>query len=111
MQDTYTGREKETLEVLKIYPLKTLALEEKKDMEEFEEYDPNQIVVKVNKWREGITSLIDEVLLPVNVKVPKDCLMSEFVSQISKQFEIEEDKVLILKRNPMMNLNSVENLS
>ena len=50
------------MEVLKIYPLKTLALEEKSDMEEFEDYDPNQIIVKVNKWREGITSLIDEVL-------------------------------------------------
>jgi hypothetical protein len=31
MLDTYSGRENETLEVLKIYPLKTLALEEKKD--------------------------------------------------------------------------------
>lgn len=39
--DTYTGRENETLEVLKIYPMKTLALEEKSDEDMFEEYDPN----------------------------------------------------------------------
>ena len=41
MLDTYKGREDDTLEVLKIYPMKTLALEEKGDMEEFEDYDPN----------------------------------------------------------------------
>ena len=29
MLDTYDGRENETLEVLRIYPMKTLALEEK----------------------------------------------------------------------------------
>ena len=37
--------------------------------------------------------------------------MSDFITQISKTFNIEEENVLILKRNPMMNLNSVENLS
>ena len=41
MLDTYTGREQETLEVLKIYPMKTLALEEKLTEEAFTEYDPN----------------------------------------------------------------------
>lgn len=29
MMETYTGKENETLEVLKIYPMKTLVLEEK----------------------------------------------------------------------------------
>jgi len=51
MLDTYTNRENETLEVLKIYPMKTLALEEKGDEDMFEDYDPNQIVVKINLWR------------------------------------------------------------
>ena len=41
MLDTYSGRENETLEVLKIYPMKTLALEEKLENETFEDYDPN----------------------------------------------------------------------
>jgi hypothetical protein len=31
MLDTYTGKEDESIEVLKIYPMKTLALEEKSD--------------------------------------------------------------------------------
>ena len=54
MLDTYTGRELDSLEVLKIYPMKTLALEEKLDEDVFEEYDPNSMVIKVNIWREGI---------------------------------------------------------
>ena len=41
--DTYTGRENETLEVLKIYPLRTLAFEEKADEDKFVDYDPNSI--------------------------------------------------------------------
>ena len=51
MLDTYTGRESETLEMLKIYPMKTLAFEEKLTNQNFEEYDPNSMVIKVNVWR------------------------------------------------------------
>jgi hypothetical protein len=52
MLDTYTGRESETLEMLKIYPMKTLAFEEKLPNQNFEEYDPNSMVIKVNVWRD-----------------------------------------------------------
>lgn len=83
MLDTYTGREDQALEVLKIYPMKTLALEEKDDEDMFEEYDPNQIVVKVNAWKSGLTSLGEEVLNPVSIKIRKDALMSEFMNQLS----------------------------
>jgi hypothetical protein len=62
MLDTYTSRENETFEVLKIYPMKTLALEEKDDEDMFEEYDPNAIVVKINTWRGGLNSLTEEEL-------------------------------------------------
>ena len=41
MLDTYTGKENDSLEVLKIYPMKTLAFEEKLSTETFEEYDPS----------------------------------------------------------------------
>lgn len=64
MLDTYTGRENDSLEVLKIYPMKTLAFEEKQPSQVFEEYDPNQMVVKVNVWRDGIQSLSEDVLKP-----------------------------------------------
>ena len=36
MLDTYDDRENDTLEVLKIYPMKTLAFEEKADEDKFE---------------------------------------------------------------------------
>jgi len=34
--------------------MKTLAFEEKLPSEVFDDYDPNQMVVKVNCWRSGI---------------------------------------------------------
>ena len=62
MLDTYTGREGETLQQLRIYPMKTLALEEKTPDETFEEYDPDSMLIKVNFWRSGLEALTDEIL-------------------------------------------------
>ena len=90
MMETYTGREQETLEVLKIYPMKTLALEEKLPDVQFEEYDPDSMIVKVNVWRPGFTSLVEDVLLPTQVKVKKDLLMSEFIALLGAKFGIPE---------------------
>jgi len=96
MLDTYTNREKETLEVLRIYPLKTVALEQKQDAESFEEYDKDSMVVKVNVWRLSISSLIEEVLLPTNLKVKKDMKMSDFLVQLGRQFSIDEPEKHLL---------------
>ena len=92
MLDTYDGREKETLEVLKIYPMKTLALEEKRTEEKFEDYDPDSMIVKVNVWRPGFTSLIEEALLPTQIKVKKDMLMSDFIELLGNKFDIEDSE-------------------
>ena len=78
MLDTYSGRDNETLEVLKIYPMKTLALEEKTDMEEFDEYDSESMTVKVNMWRPGLVSLSEEALKPSFLKVKKALTMEDF---------------------------------
>jgi hypothetical protein len=51
MMETFTGLESETLEMLKIYPMKTLIIEEKSAGTVFSEYDPLCIVVKINIWR------------------------------------------------------------
>ena len=83
MLDTYTGREKETLEVLKIYPIKTLAFEEKLPKLAFEDYDSSMMVVKLNFWLEGLESLAEEVLKPEKVKVKKDLSMDDFKATIS----------------------------
>ena len=78
MLDTYTGRENETLEVLKIYPMKTLAFEEKGDDDDFVEYDPDSMIVKVNLWKEGLNSLNEESLKPTHTKVRRDLQMDAF---------------------------------
>ena len=83
MLDTYTGKENENMKELKIYPMKTLALEEKLDGEIFEEYDPEAMIIKVNFWRPGLEALTKEVLLPVELKVSKDMLMSKLLELVA----------------------------
>ena len=85
MTDTYTGGEQETLEALKIYPMRTYALEEKGDEEMFEEYDPSMMEIKVNIWRPHLTDILEETLLPSRMKVKKDMLMSDFIQKISDE--------------------------
>jgi Ubiquitin carboxyl-terminal hydrolase len=111
MLDTYTGRENDSLEVLKIYPMKTLALEEKSTDAVFEEYDVNQMVVKVNIWRLEIQSLAEDVLKPTQIKVHKDTLMKEFIATVSQLTGIQQEHLLVLKRNPMLNTKCMELLS
>jgi hypothetical protein len=78
MLDTYTGREHETLEILKIYPMRTLAFEEKTDEDVFADYNPNLIELKVIAWRSGLQSLAEDVLKPKKVQVLKDLTMEQF---------------------------------
>jgi len=100
--ETYTGKEHETLEVLKIYPMKTLVLEEKAEGTSFTEYDPDSMVVKINVWRPGLLSLVEDMLMPVKMTVKKDTPMNEFTNLISKTFNLQQP-ILVMKRNPMLN--------
>ena len=51
LMDTYEGRGDKTMDELKIYPMKTLALEQKPtEAAVFEPYDPNKMEVKINLW-------------------------------------------------------------
>ena len=113
MTDTYTGREDQTLEALKIYPMRTLALEEKGDEDMFEEYDPDSIQLKVTLWRDGLESLAEQVLLPEQVKVKKQTTMQEFQEVLMSRFDIASsaENVAILKRNRMLNTKNLEVLS
>lgn len=54
MMETYTGLEQETLETLRIYPMKTLIIEQRLPGAVFEEYDPTSMVLKINLWRPDI---------------------------------------------------------
>ena len=54
LSDTFTGREKRNFDTLKIFNMKTMALEVKEPEEIFEEYDPNLINLKIYVWNSGI---------------------------------------------------------
>jgi len=63
--------------------MKTLLLEQRLPNEEFEDYDPTWMILKINIFRENLTSLAEDVLKPVQISVPKDMAMSEFLQLIS----------------------------
>lgn len=65
MGETYKGGELKSLEELRIYPYRTLILEQKQAGIEFEDYDPTLITIKINLFREGIESLSESELKPV----------------------------------------------
>lgn len=117
MLDTYTGRESETLQQLRIYPMKTLALEEKTPDETFEEYDPDSMLIKVNFWRAGLEALTDEILQPIEIKVQKNMAMSALMARLAEennsrtQQTWKENEVRVLKRNPLLNTSHLEILS
>ena len=117
MLDTYTGRDTETLQQLKIYPMKTLAFEEKLPEEVFEDYDSNVMEIKVNFWRSGLQALSENVLNPAKLKVKKDMPMQELCEKLAdenKTLTGEDWKwtdVMVLKRNPLLNTSHLEIIS
>lgn len=46
-----------------------VAIETKAKTDVFEEYDPKQIVVKVNVWRPNITILTEKYLKPIKITI------------------------------------------
>ena len=118
MLDTFTGRESESLRELKIYPMKTLVLEEKLPAEAFEEYDPNSMLIKVNFWRPNLEALNEKELRPIELKVKNDMSMRDFVTLLAaenKKINLTEEwnpeDVRVLKRNALLNTSHLELLS
>lgn len=98
MQETYTGKEDQTFDALGIFPLKTLALETKSDDEEFEEYDPDQITLKVIAWKRDIVVLDDQEMDPPKIRISKEDTLEHLVEKLSKKFKIRKEKLRIFKR-------------
>jgi hypothetical protein len=109
MKETYTGCETQTIEELRIIPFKTLILEQKLANQEFEEFDPNLILLKINVWRPNLQALTEDIIKPSQLSVQKDLLMSEFLSLIQAKFSLENP--IVMKRNPMLNQRQLEVLS
>lgn len=94
MQETYTGKESMRLDLLKIYPQKSLALEVKKDGETFTEFDPNQVQVKVNQWQPNIVVIDEFALKPTKLFVKKDEKLPELVEVLAKATAIPKEFML-----------------
>jgi hypothetical protein len=81
MLDTYEDREDMTLEQLKIYPMKTLALEQRLSIDQqWEKYDPNLMEIRVTFWTpkilEKYSSYVDYAdLHSKKLKIGKDLNM------------------------------------
>ena len=115
MLDTYQGREDLTLEQLKIYPMKTLALEKRETQDEpWEAYDPNLMEIRLTKWVPGIIEQFNS--LPdytdqkaQRIKICREMKMSDFKIHIEKTFDLTD--AVIMRRTPMMQNQAVEILS
>ncbi len=108
MQEPYTGKESQTLEELRIYPQKALALEVKKDDEVFEEFDPLQIQVKINLWRPNIVVLDELALKPLKLNIRKTCKLVELLEKVATISGIPTDRIIMGKKLPMGSAHCLE---
>ena len=115
MMDTYEGREDLTLELLKIYPMKTLALEEKASKDtEFTPYDPTKMQIKIILQTDDIykehMSLLDFIeAKAARIRVPRGMPMAEFKQYVEKKFGYKD--AVIMKRTPLVQERDVEILT
>lgn len=58
-----------------------------------------------------MTTLIEEELKPEQFKVKKDIKMEELTKVLGEKYGIMPEMLQILKRNPMLQLGSVEQLN
>lgn len=91
--------------------MRTLALEEKGDEDMFEEYNPNQMEIKINVWRPNLSDVLEETIQPSRVRVAKDQMMTDFIKMLSDQFGISQANLKVMKRNPMLQQETVDVLS
>lgn len=96
MQETYTGKEKMTLEEIRIYPQKTLVLEMKKDSDTFEEYDPLNMQIKINVWRKNMVAFDEVSLKPTYLTVKKTEKMDSLKNIISAITKIAKERLTYL---------------
>ena len=111
MQDTYTGKEKKTLEELRITSSKNLILETKEDNEDFLEYDIDSIAFKIALWREGIVSLEEKELQLKPILVSRKAFFGELVLALGKQYKLAPETVRICKKQYLKGQASAEILT
>ena len=101
MAETFSGKEEQTLESLKIGNYKTLALEIKKDDEVFEEYDENKTSLRAIIWTPDVStveSLNDLQHRVKKIDLTKYSTLKQIHEEMSKLYGIPEDQLLIYKK-------------
>ena len=98
-EDTYGGKEKLTLKELNIKSYKTMIIEIKKDEEKFEEFDKDKTFIRICKFKEGLTSLTNDVNNNAQrLDLSKKSTIKELMEKVSIQFDIPFEFLKVLKK-------------
>ena len=69
MQESFEGREDKKIEECKLGDFKQYIIEIKEEDQEFDEYDPTKIQLKLNRWTPNIVCLDEISLQPFKIYV------------------------------------------
>ncbi|CAK62005.1 unnamed protein product (macronuclear) [Paramecium tetraurelia] len=98
-QETFTNKENETLQCLYFNDYKSVLLETKAPHEQFEEYDPHLMLIKLCVWRNDIESLDESELKPLKFFIRDDKTVDQFMDAITQRLGVPKDKQIILQKN------------
>jgi ubiquitin carboxyl-terminal hydrolase 47 len=100
LQDIYD--EQKTIDELNFFNYKILALETKLDDEEWSDYDPNDMIIRVNLWNDSLllsNSILEEKTdNPFKIAVKKQSTILDMMKAFEEKFEIPIDKQRIFKK-------------
>ena len=111
MMETYTGRESKTLEELKIFSHKILAVEIKTDNQVFEEFDADRIAFKIAPWRPEIATLEESDLQVKKVWVSRDASFGELVLATATELGIPTERLRIYRKLVSHGIPTADNLT
>jgi hypothetical protein len=111
-QEVYQYEEK-TLEEYSFLSNKTYTIEVKKDNEQFEEYNPNMIVIFICRWVDEYNSdSFDERNFKFEkFKIDRKTSMNDFKKMLKKYYNTDEDVYLIKKNDCGINNFTINELS
>jgi hypothetical protein len=114
LQETYDDREDLTLELLRIYPMKTLALEERPADAAFEPYDADKIQLNIVLYKPGLLenggNLQDYVeTCGKKVRVSFDQPFPDFLKMLCEKYGYTAP--VVMRRTPMRQDCDVEHYS
>jgi ubiquitin C-terminal hydrolase len=114
-KESYTGRENCSLDFLSILNLKTLVLEDKQPDEEFIEYDPDAISIKVHLWRDEIrlseTKLEYKLPPPLRLQAPFGFTVYDLMRIIEELSGVPVAEQRLFKRSPILSQTRLDEVS